>query len=196
MGLLSDPLFILYCILPSWTPHLFSRASSPLHLATIQISSVHFPNVGVGTQYYDNQGCPGFPWRPGGWWLSMTSPRSLSGISLSMWDSEAISQLEIPDKTLAGRGNSGGRYCVSRELCIEDGGGMRYGCCRDAVLEIFVDGALFGAWQDVRNHQGYSELFVHSMLGFSGASGNSILSQELVRAKQLGSGAAADSREP
>lgn len=49
---------------------------------------------------------------------------------------------------------------------------MPYGCCRDAVLVIFVDGALFGAEPDVGSQQGYSQLFVHSIRGSSGASGN------------------------
>lgn len=83
----------------------------------------------------------------------MMSRLYLSGTSLSMWDMEATHQLKIPAKTFGIRRNSGGWFCVSRELCIEDGGGMHYGCCRDAALVIFVEAALFGAGLDVWSHQ-------------------------------------------
>lgn len=73
-----------------------------------------------------------------------------------MWDKDEICQLGISEKTVESRRYRGGRSCVSRELCMEDGWGTCCGWCRDAVLVIFVDPALFEACRDVCIRQGYS----------------------------------------
>lgn len=115
----------------------------------------------------------------------------MSRLYLGKWDKEAIHQLKIPEKTFRTRGNSGGRYCVSlRSYTLRMAGNCTTGCCRDAALVFFVEGASFGAGSDVGSHQGYSKLFLHSIRVLSGASGNTVL----VRVKQLGSRATANSR--